>query len=155
MQQSAFSAVFGDPFLRGEVLRPAVEPPYGTSDLCALRAVSVAFRGDALLAARFEEEVQRRVAFVLHLLVERVAQPVDYAVARRDGTLACVGCGARPSAEELAAGGCPRFCCGAPFAPSHLDEAEQTECCRFAYRFYDGDDGRYYEARARRGGLRW
>ena len=90
MQQGASAAVFGDPFLRGEVLRPSVE--YGTRDLCALRAVSVAFRGDTLLVSRFEQEVQRRVAFVLHLLVEEVAQPVDYATARRDGTLECVGC---------------------------------------------------------------
>ena len=90
MQQGAFGAVFGDPFLRGEVLRPSVD--FGTRDLCTLRAVSVAFRGDTLLVSRFEQEVQRRVAFVLHLLVEEVAQPVDYATARRDGILVCVGC---------------------------------------------------------------
>lgn len=151
MQQGASAAVFGDPFLRGEVLRPSVE--YGTRDLCALRAVSVAFRGDTLLVSRFEQEVQRRVAFVLHLLVEEVAQPVDYAAARRDGTLECVGCGAHPGADDSPSGG--STCCGAPYAPGHLDEAEQTEYCRFAYCFYEGDDGRHYEARARRGGLRW
>ena len=51
MQQGAFGAVFGDPFLRGEVLRPSVD--FGTRDLCTLRAVSVAFRGDTLLVSRF------------------------------------------------------------------------------------------------------
>ena len=150
MQQGAFGAVFGDPFLRGEVLRPSVD--FGTRDLCTLRAVSVAFRGDTLLVSRFEQEVQRRVAFVLHLLVEEVAQPVDYATARRESGRMCVGCGARPDADGPTSGS---LCCGAPYAPGHLDEAEQTECCRFAYRFYEEDDGRYYEARARRGGLRW
>ena len=153
MQQGAFGAVFGDPFLRGEVLRPSVD--FGTRDLCTLRAVSVAFRGDTLLVSRFEQEVQRRVAFVLHLLVEEVAQPVDYATARRENGLVCVGCGARPDAEDPQLRPERALCCGAPYAPGHLDVDEQVECCRLACRFYEEDDGRYYEARARRGGLWW
>ena len=113
------------------------------------------FSGDTLLVSRFEQEVQRRVAFVLHLLVEEVAQPVDYATARRESGLVCVGCGARPDAEDPQLRPERVLCCGAPYAPGHLDVDEQVEYCRLACRFYEEDDGRYYEARARRGGLWW
>ena len=170
MQQqggTVFDAVLGDVWLRGEVLRLAAEYSVsgftfetGASGLSRVRLLCRAFRDE--VAPRFEEEAHRRVSFVLSLLVLEVTVPVDRAIARREGTLTCVGCGGRPDAPVPqypgtrgghAEGGC--LSCGAPYVPGHLVDDDETEYCRWVYGWYEGDDGRYYTARPRGGGQPW